>query len=506
MSNNISESKEWKDLKAHCEVLKDTHLRVLFARDPSRFEKMHISIPGLVFDYSRHRITEETLTLLARLAEKARFQDWRDKFFSGQRINNTENRAVLHPALRGSVAKNLKIDGENVSDFVQQALQQVKNVSNTIRNDKNITDVVNIGIGGSDLGPCLVCEVLQDFHDGPRTHFVSNVDGAQIAALLKKLEPKHTAFIVVSKTFTTLETLTNALTAKEWAGSADNFYAVTVSASAAEKFGVPPQNILPMREWIGGRTSLWSGAGLIIAVAVGFERFKALLDGANAMDDHFLHAPLERNIPLLLGLLGIWYRNFWDFPSHAVLPYAQALQKLPAFLQQLDMESNGKSISRDEKPVPYKTGPVIFGEPGTNSQHAFMQLLHQGTEIIPADFIIIKNPNHSLSDHHRKLNANALAQAQALMQGVEKPEKIYKSFAGNKPSSTLIIERLDSWHLGMILALYEHKIFTQGIIWNINSFDQWGVELGKTLANAILGASRDSLDQTTRGLLQILEE
>ncbi|MCE7887286.1 MAG: glucose-6-phosphate isomerase [Alphaproteobacteria bacterium PRO2] len=344
-------------------------------------------------------------------------------------------------------------------------------------------------------------------NDGPRIHFVSNVDGARITTVLKGLKPANTAFIVTSKTFMTMETLTNAITAKDWAKTTKNFYAVSSNTEAAKAFGIAQENVLPMRDWIGGRTSVWSTVGLPVAIAAGFENFKTLLAGARAMDDHFREAPFEKNIPALMALLAIWYRNFMDFRTHAILPYAHNLRKFPAFIQQLDMESNGKSVDRDGNDIDYKTGPIIFGETGTNAQHAFMQLMHQGTDIIPADFIIVKNPDHNLDDHHRKLNANALAQTQALMQGRKKADKPYKKFDGNRPSSTLLLDRLDPWHLGMLLALYEHRMFVQGIIWNINSFDQWGVELGKTLANEILApGAHPTADQTTLALMQILEE
>jgi glucose-6-phosphate isomerase len=508
MSNSPSALKEWAALQTHVEALRDVHMRDLFRDDKNRFHNFHFEMDGLIFDFSRHRATIETIKLLGSLAKACDIEGWRTKMFMGEKINVTEDRAVLHPALRGSCSPSLTIDGENVAEFVNKTLAQMESISKKIRSDKKITDVVNIGIGGSDLGARIVYETLYNFQDGPRVHFLSNVDGARISGILKHLKPDSTIFITTSKTFTTMETMTNAETAKQWAGSAKNFYAVTSNIHAAKKFGVPEDHILPMRDWIGGRVSLWSAAGLPVAIAVGFDNFKKLLSGAKAMDDHFLHAPMVSNIPVMMAMLGVWYRNFWDWNAHVVLPYAHNLRKFPAFIQQLDMESNGKSISRDGEMIDYKTAPALFGETGTNAQHAFMQMLHQGVDILPVDFIIVKEPGHELEDHHKKLNANALAQAQALMQGREKaPAAAYKTFEGNRPSSTLVLDRLDPWHLGLLLALYEHKMFVQGIIWNINSFDQWGVELGKTLANEILGAdTAESTDQTTLALMRRLHE
>lgn len=500
-------SKEWKALQAHAKILAGTHMRDMFRAEPKRFKAFHISVKGLVFDYSRNFVTPETMELLTDMAKAADIAGWRDKMFAGEKINTTENRAAAHMALRGSNDPSLTLDGENVSDFVRQTLEKIRTISEKIRGDSAITDVVNIGIGGSDLGPRVVYEALQSFNDGPRVHFVSNVDGARISAVLKNLEPAGTVFIVTSKTFSTMETLANAEAVKSWTKSTKNFYAVTCNERAAKNFGVPAQNILPMREWVGGRVSLWSAVGLPVAVAAGFKSFENLLAGARAMDDHFRNEKFGKNIPVIMGMLGIWYRNFMNYGIHAILPYAHNLRKFPAYIQQLDMESNGKSVSRDGDDLDYKTGPVIFGETGTNAQHAFMQMMHQGADIIPADFIIVKNPDHTLGDHHRKLNANALAQAQALMHGREEASQPHKKFGGNRPSSTLMLDRLDPWHLGLLLSLYEHRMFVQGIVWNINSFDQWGVELGKSLANELLApGTHPSADQTTLALMQILEE
>lgn len=504
MPNSPSDTKEWAALKAHAAMMQGVHMGDLFANDSQRFETFHLKIDGMLLDFSRHRATQETLDLLVQLAKATKIEEWREKMFAGEPINASENRAALHPALRGSCGKDIVIDGENISDFVERTLAQVKTVSEKIRADKKITDIVNIGIGGSDLGTRIVYETLRDFRDGPQVHFVSNVDGARISAVLKGLKPESTIFVIVSKTFTTLETMMNAQTAKDWAGSARNFYAVTGNPDAAQNFGVGKEKIFPMRDWIGGRMSLWSAVGLPVAIATGFENFSKLLQGAHAMDTHFREAPLEKNIPVLMGMLGIWYRNFMNFHVHAILPYAHLLRKFPAYVQQLDMESNGKSIDRNGHAVSYNTSPILFGETGTDAQHAFMQMMHQGTDIIPADFILVKQPGHGLDNHHRALNANALAQAQALMQGRKDKATPARSFEGNRPSSTLIFDRLDPWHLGLLLALYEHKIFVQGIIWNINSFDQWGVELGKTLAADILAHDAISADQTTLIIMKIL--
>ena len=512
MSNNLTTMPEWIALQKHAQSLRQTHMNGLFREDSRRSEKFNVRIKGLSFDYSRHLATTETLNLLLDLAKVTDVASWRTKLFEGGKINTTEGRAALHTALRGSGPENLVVDGENTHEFVHKTLGKIEFISGKIRNDRTITDVVNIGIGGSDLGPRIVHETLRDFNTGPRVHFVSNVDGARITSVLKSLKPSSTVFIVTSKTFSTMETLTNARTAKEWAKTTKNFHAITMNIESAREFEVPEENILTMQEWTGGRVSLWSAAGLSIAIAAGFENFKNMLAGAHGIDlvlftvdNHFLTSPPDKNIPVLMALLGIWYRNFWDYRAHAILPYAHDLRKFPAYVQQLDMESNGKSVSRDGISTNYKTGPLVFGETGTNAQHAFMQFLHQGTDIIPADFIIIKHAGHTLADHHRKLNTNALAQAQALMQGRKNTARPYQRFDGNRPSSTLILDRIDPWHIGLLLALYEHRMFVQGIVWNINSFDQWGVELGKTLASEFLERGTSAADQTTVALMQILE-
>jgi glucose-6-phosphate isomerase len=496
MLNNPSKKPEWKKLEGHYERLRNTHLRDFFARDSKRFENFHLELDGLLLDYSRQRVTAKTMILLCDLAKTTGVESWRNKMFAGKNINHTEGRAVLHTALRTP-----KPDKQ-----VADTLARMKKFSDAVRKGK-ITDVVNIGIGGSDLGPHMVCEALRSISDGPRAHFVSNVDGAHLERTLQDLKPTTTLFIVSSKTFTTQETMTNALAAKKWAKNAKNFAAVTSNIEAAKKFGIAENNIFPMWDWVGGRYSLWSAIGLPICIAAGFKNFRQLLDGAHAMDEHFKTAKLDKNIPVILALLGIWQRNFGGARSLAILPYAQSLSLLPAWLQQLDMESNGKSTDRDGKPVTYQTSPVIFGEPGTNGQHAFYQMLHQGTNIIPCDFIAVKEPMSGLKGHHEKLLANAIGQAQALMQGQENALP-WKRFEGNRPSSIILLDKLDPYHLGMLLALYEHKIFVQGVIWNLNSFDQWGVELGKTLANNILshleGQDKSPLDSSSRGLIKRL--
>jgi glucose-6-phosphate isomerase len=508
MSSNLTQRPEWQALAAHRTAMENTLIASFFTADKDRFENFHVALDGMLLDYSKNRANAETLQLLTSLARACGVEERRDAMFAGKKINESEARAVLHVALRGSVAPNLRAEGEDVNLFVKNMLAQVKQVSDHLRHDQNITDVVNIGIGGSDLGPRMVVETLAGYNDGPKVHFLSNIDGAHITQILKRLKPKSTVFIIASKTFTTLETMANANAALEWSGKPENFYAVTTNKAAAKKFGIKEDNILPMREWIGGRYSLWSAIGLPIAVAAGFNVFEKLLAGANAMDTHFKTAPLEKNMPVLLGLLGIWYRNFWNYGSHAILPYAHDLRRLHAYIQQLDMESNGKSVDLQGKNVDYATGPVIFGGPGTAGQHAFFQLLHQGTDIIPCDFIAACIPMHELENHHTSLLANALAQAKALMSG-SKAAMPHETFEGNRPSTTILVERLDGYHLGMLLALYEHKIFVQGAIWNINSFDQWGVELGKKMAkNITQSLEKDGkmpeADASTQGLLAFI--
>jgi len=523
----LTKSEAWIALKAHRDYLKSKTISELCADDAQRFEHFSIKTDGLLLDYSRHRVSAHTINLLLDLARQAQVESWRDRMFNGDAINTTENRAVLHTALRRPVTDTLVVDGEDVMPFIHTVLQRMKSFSTDVRNGtwtghtgKAIRNVVNIGIGGSDLGPYMVCEALSHLNKADiKVHFVSNVDGAHIAQTLEGLEPETSLFVIASKTFTTQETMANAISARDWLltaikddrAIAKHFVALSTNLDAVKKFGIAPDNMFPFRDWVGGRYSLWSAIGLSICLAVGFENFEKLLQGAHAMDRHFQTAPLEKNMPVILALLGIWYRNFWDAQSCAILPYAQNLHRLPAFLQQLDMESNGKSVDRNGNGVSYDTGPVIFGEPGTNGQHAFYQLIHQGTTLIPCDLIGVIEAPIKTANHHQLLLANMLAQAQALMQGrdlAESGNNPQKVFDGNRPSSTLLLDRLDAYNLGQLLALYEHKVFVQGIIWNINSFDQWGVELGKVLTTGILSqmqGAETTPDPTTACLIRYIQ-
>jgi len=511
---------EWHALEAHRRALGAPDLRALFAADPQRAARLSLDAAGIHADFSKHLITDETLALLLALAEAVDLPGWIGRMFRGDAINNTEGRAVLHVALRNRGGRPIAVDGSDVMPGVEQVLGQMGRFATRVRNGewlgytgRRITDVVNIGIGGSNLGPLMVCEALR-YYQNPelRVHFVSNVDGTHIAETLKGLDPATTLFIVASKTFTTQETLTNAQTARRWcvdalgdnAAIARHFVAVSTARAQVEAFGIDPANMFGFWDWVGGRYSLWSAIGLPIAVAVGMERFLELLAGAHAMDEHFRTAPLARNLPALLALLGVWYRNFHGAATHAVLPYDQYLKYLPAYLQQADMESNGKGVTRDGEPVGCDTGPVVWGEPGTDGQHAFYQLIHQGTQLIPVDFIAPLHSHNPIGDHHAKLLANCLAQAEALMRGKTAAEARaeleasgadaatvqrllpHKVFPGNRPSTTLLVDRLTPERLGALIALYEHRIFVQGVIWGVNSYDQWGVELGKQLAGTIL--------------------
>ncbi len=511
---------EWHALEAHRGALGALDLRALFAADPPRAARLSLEAAGIHADFSKHLVTDETLALLLALARGADLPGWIGRMFRGDAINSTERRAVLHVALRNRGGRPIEVDGSDVMPDVEGVLSQMGRFAARVRGGewlgytgRRITDVVNIGIGGSNLGPLMVCEALR-FYQNPelRVHFVSNVDGTHIAETLKGLDPATTLFIVASKTFTTQETLTNAQTARRWcvdalgdnAAVARHFVAVSTARAQVEAFGIDPANMFAFWDWVGGRYSLWSAIGLPIAVAVGMERFLELLAGAHAMDEHFRTAPLERNLPVVLALLGIWYRNFHGAATHAVLPYDQYLKYLPAYLQQADMESNGKGVTRGGEPVGCDTGPVVWGEPGTDGQHAFYQLIHQGTQLIPVDFIAPLHSHNPIGDHHAKLLANCLAQAEALMRGKTAAEAraeleaagadaatverltAHKVFPGNRPSTTLLVDRLTPERLGALIALYEHRIFVQGVIWGVNSFDQWGVELGKQLAGTIL--------------------
>jgi glucose-6-phosphate isomerase len=536
----LTRSPAWRALERHAEAMAAVHLRDLFAGDRDRFARFSLRLDDLLLDYAKNRVTSETLGLLFDLARAAALEDWRTRMFAGDRINVTENRAVLHVALRNRSNRPVVVDGRDVMAEVNAVLAKMREFSEQVRSGAwrghtgaAVTDIVNIGIGGSDLGPCMVCEALKPYQRFDlRPHFVSNVDGAHLHDTLAPLEPAHTLFVVASKTFTTQETMTNAASARAWllerlgdeAAVAKHFVAVSTNAEAVAAFGIRTENMFEFWDWVGGRYSLWSAIGLPIALAVGFARFEEMLAGGHAMDEHFRTTPLERNMPVIMALLGIWYRDFLGTCSHAVLPYSQHLHRLAAYLQQADMESNGKSVRRDGARVDYATGPIVWGEPGTNGQHAFYQLLHQGTELVPADFLAAAESLTLLGDHHAKLLANFFAQTEALAFGktadqvrgeLENEGRSgealaalvpHKVFEGNRPTNSILFRRLDPATLGKLIALYEHKIFTQGVLWNINSFDQWGVELGKQLAQVILPQLAGpepvaSHDSSTNGLI-----
>jgi glucose-6-phosphate isomerase len=496
------------------------HLRELFNQDPQRAERFFLTVGKHLFiDYSKNLITQDSMTALVKLARKTGVEALRDRMFAGEPINGTERRAVLHVALRNRSNRPMPINGRDVMADVRAALDHVRTFSEAVRNGQwlgytglRITDIVNIGIGGSDLGPAMASLALTPYtHGGPRVHFVSNIDGSHLADTLRPLHPATTLFTVASKTFTTQETMVNARSAREWflgrtkdeAAIARHFVAISTNEREVTAFGIAPENMFVFWDWVGGRYSLWSSIGLPVALAVGYGHFEQMLDGAHEMDEHFRTAPLEQNVPIVLGLLGVWYASVLGAESHAVLPYEQHLQRLPAYLQQLEMESNGKRVDRDGRPVDWQTAPVVWGEPGTNGQHAFFQLLHQGTRLISTDFLVGMHPHDEPGDHHRLLIANCLAQTEALMRGKTETEARaelqaqgysagdidrlapHKVFPGNRPSTTMVYRKLGPRTLGMLLAMYEHRVFTMGAIWNINSFDQWGVELGKQLAATI---------------------
>ncbi len=536
----LTQSAAWQALLSHQRAMAQTSLRTLFAEDPTRFERFSLRLDDLLLDYSKNLITEQTLSDLFTLARDAGLEDWRSRMFGGEAINFTEQRPVLHVALRNRSNRPIVVHGEDVMPAVNAVLEKMRGFTESVRSGhwkgysgESITDVVNIGIGGSDLGPLMVCEALKHYGRADlRVHFVSNVDATHIAETLKPLRPETTLFIVASKTFSTQETLTNATTARQWllevagdpAAVARHFVAISTHREEVARFGIDPENMFEFWDWVGGRYSLWSAIGLSIALYIGMERFEELLAGAHAMDEHFRTAPLEQNMPVILGLLGIWYANFFAAQTHAILPYDQYLQYFPQYFQQGDMESNGKGVDREGKAVEYTTGPVIWGTPGTNGQHAFYQLLHQGTRFIPADFIAPLASHNPLGDHHRILLANCFAQTEALMKGKTAAEVRaelaaqglsgealealvpHKVCPGNRPTNTLLVSRITPRTLGMLIALYEHKIFVQGVIWRINSFDQWGVELGKQLAKGILPELQGSdtvsgHDASTNGLI-----
>jgi len=521
----------WKVLQDHYQEVVHLHMRDLFDRDPKRFERFSLHLGDILFDYSKNRITEKTIDLLAELGRQAGLAEMIEAMFSGEKINNTEGRAVLHVALRNRSNRPILVDRKNVMPEVNRVLEKMQLFSESVRSGewqgytgKAVTDVVNIGIGGSDLGPQMVTAALAHYsHPNIRSHFVSNIDGTHLAETLKRVNPQTTLFIIASKTFTTQETMTNATSAREWflaeardAGAvAKHFVAVSTNTAEVSKFGIDPNNMFEFWDWVGGRYSLWSAIGLSIVLSIGMARFEELLSGAHKVDEHFRTTPFEKNIPVVMGLLGIWYNNFFGAETHAILPYDQYMYRFPAYFQQGDMESNGKGVTKDGERINYSTGPIIWGEPGTNGQHAFYQLIHQGTKLIPCDFLAPALSHNPVGKHHTILIANFLAQTEALMKGKTEEEVRAeltasglsgnelerlvqaKTFQGNRPTNSFLFKKLTPKTLGSLIALYEHKIFTQGVIWKINSFDQMGVELGKQLAKVII-ASHDS---STNGLI-----
>jgi len=543
--STLTQSKAWKSLLDHQRTVSNKHLRDLFAENPERFEMFSIRFGDLLVDYSKNLITAETLPLLYDLALEADLKNRIEAMFRGEKINNTEQRAVLHVALRNRSNSPIMVDCVDVMPEVNRVLNQMRDFTTKVRSGswlgftgKAMTDVVNIGIGGSDLGPVMVTEALKPYSKRDlRVHFVSNVDGTHIAETLRMLSPETTLFIIASKTFTTQETLANAVSAKNWflaaakdpSAVAKHFVALSTNTQAVAMFGIDTRNMFEFWDWVGGRYSLWSAIGLSIALSVGMENFEELLTGAHDMDLHFRNEPFERNIPVILALLGIWYNNFFGAETHAIIPYDQYLHRFPAYFQQGDMESNGKRVTKQGHVVDYSTGPVIWGEPGTNGQHAFFQLIHQGTKLIPADFLAPVESQNPLGEHHQLLLSNFFAQTEALMKGktegearaelestgmtAEEVDRLlpHKVFPGNRPTNSILYTKLTPRTLGSLIAMYEHKIFVQGVIWNVNSFDQWGVELGKQLAKAILpelsGPQKVSThDSSTNGLVNYFKE
>jgi glucose-6-phosphate isomerase len=536
-NTNPTNTLAWQKLQNHFDGMQNASMSTMFNQDNTRASQFHLKWNDFVVDYSKNIISKETIDLLLELANESQLKDAIAKYFEGDVINQTENRAVLHTALRAKESSIIKVDGENVIPEVFEVKNKIKNFTNEILSGerkgftgKSFTDVVNIGIGGSDLGPVMVVEALQFYKNHLNLHFVSNIDGDHVNEVIKKLNPETTLFVIVSKTFTTQETLTNSETIREWflksasqEDVAKHFVAVSTNIKRVTEFGINPENVFPMWDWVGGRFSLWSAVGLSISLAVGFDNYNELLNGANEMDEHFKTEDFDKNIPVILALISVWYNNFFGSESEALIPYTQYLQKLAPYLQQGTMESNGKSVGRDGKPVNYQTGTIIWGEPGTNAQHAFFQLIHQGTKLIPTDFIGFVKPLYGNEDHHNKLMSNFFAQTEALLHGKTEQQVQaefdkqglsedrakfllpFKVFAGNKPTNTILIQKLTPKTLGSLVALYEHKIFVQGIIWNIFSYDQWGVELGKQLANSILDEIQsknvNSHDSSTEFLL-----
>lgn len=533
-------TKAWSLLKSHAEEMRSASMKESFAGDPKRFNTFSIELADLLFDFSRNLVSQETIHLLTQLATECQLKAAIESLFAGNPINETEKRSVLHTALRDFSGKPVLSGGSDVIPGIKASLRKIKNFCRAVHKGdhtgytgKRIKYIVNIGIGGSDLGPRMVTEALRPYQvEGLETFFVSNIDGVELSEVLKKIRPERTLFLIVSKTFTTQETMTNAMTARKWflhkakneKHIARHFVAVSTNEKEVTRFGIESKNIFTFQDWVGGRFSLWSPVGLSIALSIGFRHFEELLRGAYSTDQHFSQTAFEKNIPVIMALLGIWYNNFFDSRTEAILPYDQRLQRFPAYLQQASMESNGKSTDRKGEAVEYNTAPVTWGEPGTNGQHAFFQLIHQGTQLIPCDFIACVQPHHSLDGHHEILLSNFFAQTEALMKGQTEeeaqaeldklglsPAEIasllpYKIFPGNKPSNTFLLKKLTPFNLGSLIALYEHKIFVQGIIWNIYSFDQWGVELGKQLAGKILpelqdGATAGAHDSSTKGLI-----
>ena len=547
--SQINQSPIWQSLKLHQKDIVSTSLREMFQQNPNRFNEFHIQYDDLLLDFSKHRISNETMSLLVKLAKETDVEGWRDRMFSGEKINSTEHRSVLHTALRYQGHKAIMSEGEDVMPKVRGVLQKMHRFTEEVRSGqwkgftgKTITSIVNIGIGGSDLGPAMVCQALKPYGSKTITpYFVSNVDGADIAQALEKCDPETTLFVVASKTFTTQETMANAFSARDWflkkasdsAHIKKHFIAISTNQHAVTQFGIDPENMFEFWDWVGGRYSLWSAIGLSIALYIGMDQFEELLKGGFEMDEHFKTAPIEKNIPMIMGLLGVWYINFFNLPTHAILAYDQGLSKLAPYLQQADMESNGKFINRDGEHIDFHTGPVLWGEVGTNGQHAFYQLLHQGTEIVPADFIMPIQSHYKIGkdgdEHHKILLSNFIAQTQSLMMGknydearleIEKQgfegEDIesfipQKTFEGNRPSSSILFKKLTPKTLGRLIAMYEHKIFTQGIIWGINSFDQWGVEYGKQIAKKVLPTlsdkkTIDTFDSSTNHLINFIKK
>jgi len=547
MLNRISPDKTqaWEKLTDHYQQIKDIKMKDLFSEDFQRFKKFSIRFNSILVDYSKNRINEQTLKLLTDLAEEVRLQDAIDKMFSGKFINETENRPVLHTALRNVENTPVLVDGHDVMPGINAVLAKMKDFSSRVISGqwkgytkKKVTDIVNIGIGGSDLGPVMVTQCLKPYaKNGLSVHFVSNIDGTHITETLKTLDPETTLFMIASKTFTTQETMTNAFTAREWflkyakkkSHVAEHFVALSTNSKGVQEFGIDTNNMFEFWDWVGGRYSLWSAIGLSIACYIGFENFEKLLYGAFEMDQHFKRTDFNENIPVILGLIGIWYNNFFGAQTEAILPYDQYMHRFAAYFQQGNMESNGKTIDRNGQKVPYQTGPVIWGEPGTNGQHAFYQLIHQGTKLIPTDFLAPAKSHNPIGDHHKILLSNFFAQTEALLNGKTREEVVdelkragksnediqalapHKVFSGNRPSNSILFKKLSPRVLGSLIAMYEHKIFVQGVIWNIFSFDQWGVELGKQLAKKILPelthkTSVISHDSSTNGLMNTFKE